>query len=137
LVDKYIADWLEFGRKAREDQARHPSPAVERMSRIKAERLAAERKTVDYQAHPLAPGEPVTQIALSLPGYVSQTAEQYARRLGVSPDEFYSAAVAAYVRELQKDDITRALDQVYSQESSTIDPVLMQMQLASLPSEDW
>src|SRR3989304_5035252 len=39
-VDRYIADWLEFGRKAREEQARHPSPADERMSRIKAERLA-------------------------------------------------------------------------------------------------
>ena len=79
----------------------------------------------------------MTEIALSLPDYVSQTAEQYARRLGVSPDEFFAAAVAAYVRELQKDDITRGLDQVYSQESSAIDPVLMQMQLTSLPSEDW
>ena len=91
-VDKYIADWLEFGRKAREEQARSSSPAVERMSRIKAERMAAERKTVDYQIHPPAPDEPMTQIALSLPDYVSQTAEQYARRLGVSPDEFYAAA---------------------------------------------
>jgi len=136
-VDQYIADWLEFGRRMREEQARSPSPAVERVSRIKAERMAAERKTIDYQIHPPAPDEPMTQIALSLPDYVSQTAEQYARRLGVSPDEFYAAAVASYVRELQKDDVTRALDQVYARESSTVDPVLMQMQIATLPNEDW
>ena len=136
-ADKYIADWLEFGTKAREEQARNPSPAVERVSRIKAERMAAERKTVDYQIHPPAPDEPMTQIALSLPDYVSQTAEQYARRLGVSPDEFYAAAVASYVRALQKDDVTQALNQVYTQESSAVDPVLMQMQIASLPNEDW
>ncbi len=36
-----------------------------------------------------------------------------------------------------KDEITRALDQVYTQESSATDLVLMQMQLASLPHEDW
>lgn len=136
-VDQYIANWLEFGRRMREEQARSPSPAVERASRIKAERMAAERKTIDYQIHHPAPDEPTTQIALSLPDYVSQTAEQYARRLGVSPDEFYAAAVASYVRELQKGDVTRALDQVYAREPSTVDPVLMQMQIASLPNEDW
>jgi uncharacterized protein (DUF433 family) len=136
-VGKYIADWLEFGTKGREEQARNPSPAVERVSRIKAAQMAAERKTVDYQIHPPAPDEPMTQIALSLPDYVSQTAEQYARRLGVSPDEFYAAAVASYVRALQKDDVTQALNQVYIQESSAVDPVLMQMQIASLPNEDW
>ena len=79
----------------------------------------------------------MTQVALSLPDYVSQTAEQYARRLGVSPDEFYAAAVASYVRALQKDNVTLALNQVYTQESSAVDPVLMQMQIASLPNEDW
>ena len=79
----------------------------------------------------------MTEIAISLPDYVSQTAEQYASRLGISPGEFYAAAIASYVRELHKDDVTRALDHVYSQESFAVDPVLMQMQLASLPSEDW
>ncbi len=79
----------------------------------------------------------MTEVAMSVPDYISQTAAQYATKLGVSPGEFYAAAVAAYVRELQKDDVTRRLDQVYAQESSSVDPVMMQMQLASLPSEDW
>jgi len=136
-VAKYIADWLEFGKKAREEQARNPSPAIQKLSRIKAERTAAEHKTMEYQVHSPAQDESMTEVAISVPDYISQTAEQYAIRLGVSPSEFYAAAVANYVRELQKDDVTRALDQVYSQESSAVAPVLMQMQVASLPNEDW
>ena len=48
-VDKYIADWLEFGRRAREEQERHPSPAILRLRKIKAELKAAEHKA-DYKA---------------------------------------------------------------------------------------
>ncbi len=136
-VDKYIADWLEFGRKAREEQARDSSPALQKVRRLKAERMAAERKTTEYQAHSPAQDESVTEVAISVPDYISQTAEQYASRLGISSSEFYAAAVANYVRELQKDDVTHALNQVYSQESSAVDPVIMQMQIASLPNEDW
>ncbi len=44
-VDKYIADWLEYGRRAREEQARHPTPAILRLRQLKAERLAAEHQT--------------------------------------------------------------------------------------------
>jgi hypothetical protein len=134
---KFIADWLEFGRKAREEQARDSSPALQKIRRLKAERMAAKRKATEYQVHSPAQDESMTEVAISVPDYISQTVEQYASRLVVSPSEFYAAAVANYVRELQKDDVTRALDQVYSQESSAVDPVLMQMQLASLPSEDW
>jgi len=43
-VEKYIVDWLEFGRRAREEQERNPSPAILRLRKIKAELKAAERK---------------------------------------------------------------------------------------------
>lgn len=43
-VDKYIVEWLEFGRRAREEQARNPTPAMLRLRKIKAERMAAERR---------------------------------------------------------------------------------------------
>jgi uncharacterized protein (DUF433 family) len=48
-VDQYLADWLEWGRRMREEQARNPTPAMLKLRRIKAERMAAERKTADYQ----------------------------------------------------------------------------------------
>jgi uncharacterized protein (DUF433 family) len=43
-VDKYIAEWLELGRKMREEQARNPTAAMLRLRQIKAERLSAEHK---------------------------------------------------------------------------------------------
>ncbi|MFH1112929.1 MAG: DUF433 domain-containing protein [Pseudomonadota bacterium] len=43
-VDRYIADWLELGRRMRKDQASNPTPAILRLRQIKAERRAAERK---------------------------------------------------------------------------------------------
>ena len=48
-VDQYLADWLEWGRRMREEQARNPTPVMLKLRRIKAERMAAERKTADYQ----------------------------------------------------------------------------------------
>ena len=35
------------------------------------------------------------------------------------------------------DDATQMLDEVYAQEPSEVDPVLLQMQIASLPNDDW
>ena len=43
-VDKYIADWLEFGRRAREEQDRNPPPVVQRLRALRAEWIAAESK---------------------------------------------------------------------------------------------
>jgi uncharacterized protein (DUF433 family) len=37
-VSAYFADWLEHGRRAREEQQRHPSPLVEKLRQFKAER---------------------------------------------------------------------------------------------------
>ncbi|MFB2981955.1 DUF433 domain-containing protein [Microseira sp. BLCC-F43] len=35
-VSKYIADWLEWGHKMREEQKRNPPPVVQRLMKIKA-----------------------------------------------------------------------------------------------------
>lgn len=40
-VTAYLIDWLEFGRKVREDQQRNPSPAIIKLRRLLAERQAA------------------------------------------------------------------------------------------------
>lgn len=42
-VSKYIADWLEWGRKMREEQRRNPSPAIQRLMKIKAARKALQQ----------------------------------------------------------------------------------------------
>ena len=34
-ADKYLADWIDFGRKARAHQRRHPTPFMLRMKKLK------------------------------------------------------------------------------------------------------
>ena len=34
-VDAYLADWLEYGRKAREEQRRNPPPVIVRLQSLK------------------------------------------------------------------------------------------------------
>lgn len=40
-VETYIADWLEWGRKMREEQDRNPPEVILRLRALKAERLKA------------------------------------------------------------------------------------------------
>src|SRR5947199_6117664 len=39
-ISKYLTDWLEWGRQMRKQQASNPSPARQRLQKIKAERQA-------------------------------------------------------------------------------------------------
>lgn len=39
-ISKYMADWLEWGRKMREEQRRNPPPVVQRLMQIKATKAA-------------------------------------------------------------------------------------------------
>ena len=42
-VSQYIADWLDWGRKAREEQQRNPPPGVARLTKIKAAQEALKK----------------------------------------------------------------------------------------------
>ena len=42
-VSQYLADWLEWGRKMREEQQTNPSPVVQKLMKIKAERTAQQK----------------------------------------------------------------------------------------------
>ncbi len=44
-----LAEWLEYGQRMREEQARNPTPAMLKLRRIKAERDAAEQKQAELQ----------------------------------------------------------------------------------------
>jgi metal-responsive CopG/Arc/MetJ family transcriptional regulator len=80
--------------------------------------------------------------ALSLPDRLVEEAEAIAASLGVSLSDFYTDALVAYCKKYsdrhyndqqQQDD----LNQFYVQESSQLDPVIAQMQFASIPHEEW
>jgi len=77
------------------------------------------------------------KLDISIPNPVFHAAEDLAKKMGVSLSELYTAALNAYVAEHQKENITEALDQVYADEPSTLEPELIQMQIVSLEGEEW
>ena len=77
------------------------------------------------------------KTAVSIPDSVFQAAESLAKRLGVSRSQLFAQALEAYIESHKHRKVREALDEVYTQESSTVDEALAQMQWASLPQEDW
>jgi hypothetical protein len=75
---------------------------------------------------------------ISLPDDVTATAAALAERLGMPLGDLYAAALVAYCQKHA--DGQRPIDQLnqfYAQESSSLDPVIAQMQFASIPYEEW
>ncbi len=77
------------------------------------------------------------KTAISLPDSVFEEAEALAKQLGLSRSELYTKALQAYLRKYNRNQILNKLNQVYSEESSELDPLLAKMQFMSLPREDW
>lgn len=77
------------------------------------------------------------KTAVSVPDDLFRLAETAARRLRVSRSQLYATALAEYVERQRASAITERLNEVYSREDSTLDPVLMKIQLASIDREPW
>ncbi|MGC1375154.1 MAG: hypothetical protein WA821_02970 [Anaerolineales bacterium] len=73
---------------------------------------------------------------VSIPHSVAQAAERLAKQLDVSISELYTAALSSYVTSHQED-VTDALNRVYTTEPSTLDPELVKVQVALLEGEEW
>ena len=79
------------------------------------------------------------KTAISIPDPLFDAAERLAHRLGISRSELFQRAVESYLRERRDEGITEALNAVYSTDakSSSLDPLLHDLQIASLESDDW
>ncbi len=55
----------------------------------------------------------------------------------MSRSELYTTALREFLSEKQSEHITERLNQVYEQESSTLDPMLVCLQASSLSVEEW
>jgi len=74
---------------------------------------------------------------ISIPNSIYRAAEELAKKMGVSLSELYTAALHAYLAEHQKENITETLNEVYADESSTLESELVKMQVMSLEGEEW
>lgn len=77
------------------------------------------------------------KTAISIPNDVFEAAEQTARRLSMSRSEFYTRAVEAYLEAHKTEGVTEKLNEVYATEPSRLDPVLAEMQAASMAKIEW
>ncbi len=77
------------------------------------------------------------KTAVSIPDPVFRKAENLAKSLGISRSQLYTTALKTFVAEHDEDDVTKRLNEVYSEQDSSLDPVLEKMQFMSLPEEQW
>ncbi len=74
---------------------------------------------------------------ISLPDPIFEAAEALARQLGMSRSELYTEALKSYLQRYNRERILAKLNEVYSEQSSDLDPVMGTMQFMSLPQESW
>ena len=79
----------------------------------------------------------LVKTAVSIPDAIFDSAERVIERLGISRSELYARAVSAFVEAHRTDGVTEALDRVHSDHTGDLDPVLRELQAASLPREEW
>jgi metal-responsive CopG/Arc/MetJ family transcriptional regulator len=80
------------------------------------------------------------KTAISIPDVIYQDAERMAKRRGMSRSELYANAVAEYVNSERYMGVRERLDAVYGGSDppdSRLDPVLAQLQTASLAKDEW
>lgn len=79
------------------------------------------------------------KTAISIPDSLFDAAERLARRLGVSRSELYQRAVHSYIEKHRAEGVTESLNALYETEgvSSRLDPVIENLQCASIAKEDW
>lgn len=79
----------------------------------------------------------VMKTAISIPDPLFKAAERVARRQKISRSRLYSRAVQEYLERRRSKSIKKALDAVYANESSELDPVIARLQIEALGREDW
>lgn len=79
------------------------------------------------------------KTAISIPDSLFEAAERLARRMGISRSQLFQRAMQAFLQEHRDEGVTEALNHVYGpgSEEAGLDPVLEQLQLASLPKDEW
>lgn len=77
------------------------------------------------------------RTAVSLPDSLFEAADEFAKRLGMTRSELYTIAIEEYLKAHRDERITEALNRIYAEEPTGLDPVLAAIQAASLPRDEW
>lgn len=77
------------------------------------------------------------KTAISVPDPVFEAAEQLARKLRVSRSQLYTTALREFIQSRSDAEITRKLNEVYSQEDSALDATIGELQRRSVGGSEW
>lgn len=77
------------------------------------------------------------RITIAIASQLVEAAGELAATMGITRDELFVIAIETYIKSQPQSQVTRALNEVYQTQSLALDPVLWQMQFASLPEDDW
>jgi metal-responsive CopG/Arc/MetJ family transcriptional regulator len=77
------------------------------------------------------------KTAISLPDELFERAERLAKALRVSRSKLYADALRAYLRWRSEESIREALDEVYAEHPSELDPGLKRAQAKALKDVPW
>lgn len=77
------------------------------------------------------------KTAISLPDELFQQADALAKRLGIPRSQLYARALEEFLDSHGPDHVTSALDEVYAEVESALDPTLAAAQASTVGQEEW
>lgn len=77
------------------------------------------------------------KTAISVRDNLFERVDLFARKNNLSRSKVFSDAAEEYLKRQENDDLATNLNDVYSKEASSVDPVLFRMALMSIPREEW
>lgn len=77
------------------------------------------------------------KTAISIPDKLFIAADKYAKNAGISRSHLYAKAVANFLEQQLTGQITKQLDDIYANNSSTLNRPLSTMQFSSMEKEEW
>ncbi len=80
---------------------------------------------------------PKMKTAISIPDKIFNSAEALAQRLKVSRSELYTKAVEDYLKRNKNQGVTEILNDVYRENSNSLDDELYSIQTQSIGKDEW
>lgn len=77
------------------------------------------------------------KTSVSIPDALFMAAEREAKRLSVSRSQLYANAIREFLKSRSSEEITRRLNEVYSEQPSEIDSALMALQMQAIRESAW
>jgi metal-responsive CopG/Arc/MetJ family transcriptional regulator len=77
------------------------------------------------------------KTAISVRDNLFQRIEKYAKTTKMSRSQLFSEAVEEYLNKREREALISKVNEVCEKVDTSLDPVLMQMQVLSLPKDEW